>query len=202
MDQTITPTSSGPKPFANPSPGTKLPGESTASSAEHEHESADDLRDEIGAGLSDRRRGGEDGELALRIGRRFPVRQIREPHDDAAEESADDLRGDVHRHLRPREFADGRERDRDRGIEMRAADAVHAVDGDRDGERPAGGDDDPAGVLALGAVEHDVGDDAVAEHDEDRGAEQLGEEEGTWRSGEGCGGSLHRILRCHRVLAT
>ena len=49
---------------------------------EHECESADDLRDEICAALPDRRRRGEYGELALRIRRRLPVRQIGEPHDD------------------------------------------------------------------------------------------------------------------------
>jgi hypothetical protein len=41
---------------------------------------------------------------------------------------------------------------------------------------PAGGDDDPAGVLAFGFVEEDVGHDAIAEQDEDRGADEFSEE--------------------------
>ena len=47
--------------------------------------------------------------------------------------------------------------------------------------RPAGGDDDPAGVLALRSPEHDVGDDAVAEEDEQHGPDEFGEE---WGHGE------------------
>ena len=58
---------------------------------------------------------------------------------------------------------------------MRAAECADRVDCDRDGERPPRGDDDPPGVLALGLTEHDVGDDAVAQDDEQHGAEELGE---------------------------
>src|SRR5258708_12532908 len=61
---------------------------------------------------------------------------------------------------------------------MCAAQTVHRIDGDRDRERPASGDHHPAGIVALGAEEHDVGDDAVAEHDENCSADEFGEE---WR---------------------
>ena len=44
---------------------------------------------------------------------------------------------------------------------MRTADTVHTVDGDRDRARPAGGDDYQTGVLALRALENDVGDATI-----------------------------------------
>ncbi len=65
------------------------------------------------------------------------------------------------------------EADGDGGIDVGAADAEDAVDGDRDGESPSGGDDDPSGVAALGLVEHDVCDDAVAEQHENQRAGKL-----------------------------
>src|SRR5204863_9690865 len=61
---------------------------------------------------------------------------------------------------------------------------------DRDGERPAGGDDDPAGIVALGALQDDVGHDAIAEDDEDGGAEELCKE---W--GHDDGGGERRYYR-------
>ena len=48
------------------------------------------------------------------------------------------------------------------------------VDADRNGERPSGGDHDPARVLGLRSGEEDAGDDAVAEDDQERRADRLG----------------------------
>src|SRR5204862_3652848 len=126
----------------------------------------------------------------LGVGRRRPVRQIRQPHDDRAKESAGYLGSDITRDIRPRKRADRRQPDRHRGVEMCAADAADAVHRDRDGERPAGGDDDPAGIVALGALQDDVGHDAIAEDDEDGGAEELCEE---W--GHDDGGGERRYYR-------
>src|SRR5206468_1610049 len=95
-----------------------------------------------------------------------------------AEESTGNLRGDVAGDFGPRKGAERCQRDCDSRIQMRAADAVDAVDADCNSERPARRDDDPAGVVAFTALEEDVGDDAVAEDDEDRCAEQLSEESG------------------------
>src|SRR5205085_7923852 len=99
-----------------------------------------------------------------------------QPDDDGAEKSSGDLGDYVHRYSRPVESADGSKRDRHGGIQVRAADAIHAVDGDGDGERPPGGDDDPTRVVSFGALQHDVGDDAVAEHDQDGGTKYLSED--------------------------
>ena len=105
-----------------------------------------------------------------------PMRQIREPDDHAAEEPAGDLHGDVARNPSPRKHADRRQRDGDGGIEVSAADAVDAVHRDGNGECPAGRDHDPAGVVALGLAENDVGDDTVTEDDQESGAKEFGEE--------------------------
>ena len=54
----------------------------------------------------------------------------------APSERANHLRGDVSRHVRPGEAADGGERDRHRRIEMRAADAADGVDAPSPPRRP------------------------------------------------------------------
>ena len=123
-----------------------------------------------------RRPRAEDAQLRRRVVRLAPVRQVGQPDQHRADERADHLGGDVARDLRPRKTADGGERDRDGGIEVRATDAPDGVDADGDGDAPAGGDHDPAAVLSLRALEHDVGDDAVAEQDENHGAERLGQQ--------------------------
>ena|SRR5438874_1065410 len=107
--------------------------------------------------------------------------EIRQPDDDAAKESPADLRHDVHRDLGPVESSDRCQRDRHGRIQVRATDAVHTVDCDRNAERPARGDDYPAGVVTLRPLQHDVGDYAVAEDDEDRSSENLSQD---WRHGD------------------
>src|SRR5262245_22349697 len=98
------------------------------------------------------------------------MRQIGQPHEDAADERAGRLREHVPGHLRPWELANRRGRNRDGGVQVRPAHRVDGIDRDRDAARPAGGDDNPPAVLPLRSREDDVGDDAVAEEDEQRGA--------------------------------
>ena len=43
------------------------------------------------------------------------------------------------------------------------------------GERPAGGDDDPAAVVAFGLFQDDIGDNAVTQQDEQHGADKFSE---------------------------
>jgi hypothetical protein len=40
-------------------------------------------------------------------------------------------------------------------------------------ERPAGGNREPAGVLALRSFQQDTGDDTIAEQNQDEGADEL-----------------------------
>ena len=46
----------------------------------------------------------------------------------------------------------------------------------KDRERPAAGDREPAGVLALRSLQQDAGDDAVTEQDQDEGADELSDD--------------------------
>ena len=115
----------------------------------------------------------EHGELRARLLGGVEVRQVGQPDHDRAEDGADHLGGDVGPHLRPLELPDGGEPDRHRGVEMRARDPSDAVDRERDRESPAGGDDDPAALVPLGAAQDDVGDHAVAEDDQDHRADEL-----------------------------
>src|SRR5207249_1766655 len=73
----------------------------------------------------------------------------------------------------PRELAEGGEADGHRGVQMRTTKAADGIHRDRHAEPPARGDDDPPGVLAFGLIEHDVGDHAIAQDDQQHGAEQL-----------------------------
>jgi hypothetical protein len=101
--------------------------------------------------------------------------------EQRAEERADHLRRDVSGHLAPREPAAQRERDGDRRVDVGAADPPGHVDGERDGEAPAPGDDQPVAAggedlrATAGLVER--GDshrhDAVTEADEHERADEL-----------------------------
>ena len=58
---------------------------------------------------------------------------------------------------------------------MRAAERAGAKGAHEHAKRPAGRDDNPAAVVALGAGQHDVGDHAVAEEHQQQGANEFSE---------------------------
>ncbi|KAJ8525212.1 hypothetical protein ON010_g15902 [Phytophthora cinnamomi] len=88
-------------------------------------------------------------------------------------ESAEDLRDDVVRDLLPLHAAEPREGRGHRRIQVGTRHTAGHVDAEENTESPAQVDVD---VLALGAfTEHDLGHDAVTEHDHDHGAQELGE---------------------------
>ena len=104
-------------------------------------------------------------ELQPRILRLLPVIDVRQPHERRADEGADELARDVLGDVLPLGVPDDGEPERDRWVQMRAAELP-------DRERPAitpspaERDDDPAAVLRLGLVQQDGGDHAVAEQDQ------------------------------------
>ena len=63
-------------------------------------------------------------------------------------------------------------------MSIRAAGGGGGEDPGDDREGPAGGDGDPAGILALGLAEKGPRDDAVAEDDQHHRSEELAEEGG------------------------
>ncbi len=144
--------------------------------AEEQHRGADDLGDQVRDRRPHRGPGAEDGQLVARSLRRTPMRQIREPDDDGSEERTDHLRREVGRHFGPGEAAGGGQGDRHGGIEVRATQSPDRVYRHRHRHAPADGDDDPAAVLALGPVQHHVGDDTIAQNDQEHRPQKFGQE--------------------------
>src|SRR5215217_2412540 len=67
---------------------------------EDEHEGADDLGDDVRGCVVDRWRGAENAELEALIRGLSPVGQVGKPHDDSADERAEELRDYVGNHVR------------------------------------------------------------------------------------------------------
>src|SRR5438093_934466 len=142
--------------------------------AEQQGERPDDLGDEVGHVVADGRPGAEHGELGPRVLRRGPVGVVRQVHQDRADDRARVLSGDVRRHVLPRNSLVGdSEPQRDRRIDVGAAEPSYRVDRDGDRQAPSEGDDDPPRVLRLGLVQHHTGDDAVPEQDQQSGSDRL-----------------------------
>jgi hypothetical protein len=59
---------------------------------------------------------------------------------------------------------------------MRPADRVDRVHGDSNAQSPSRCDHDPAGVVALGFLEEHIGNNAIAEYDQNHGAEKFRKE--------------------------
>src|SRR5215212_6214383 len=72
-----------------------------AKDAEDQHERTDDLGDEVGGGIVDRRGRAEHAELEAGILGLWPVRQVGQPHYDAADEGPEELRDEVAGHHGP-----------------------------------------------------------------------------------------------------
>src|SRR5213595_317388 len=140
---------------------------------QHQHEGADDLGEHIRSRIADGGGGAKHGQLPCLVLGHGPVRQVGEPDDRGTEERAQHLRYDIDGHRGPRELADGSEADGYGGVQMRTAEGAHRIHPDRHAERPPRGDDDPPAVLAFGLVEHHVSDHAVAQDDQQHGAEHF-----------------------------
>src|SRR5829696_10077325 len=144
-----------------------------AEDAEDQHEGADNLCDEVGGCVVDRRRGGEHAELETFVFGLRPVWQVGQPHDDAADEGPEELRDDVAGHQGPFQIARYGRGDRHGGVDLRAGELAYAINGDGHGQPPSEGYDDPARVLGLGVSQQDACDDAVTEDDQDHRPDEL-----------------------------
>ena len=90
------------------------------------------------------------------------------------EQGAEQLGDDVRQHVAPREQAvDGLGEGHGR-VDVGAGDATEHEHREHDAEAVAHGDVQPAGVVALGVLELNVGHGAVAEDHQNGGAEELG----------------------------
>src|SRR5215211_5285980 len=73
--------------------------------AEDQHERTDDLGNDVRRGVVDGRRGAEHAELETFVFGLFPVRQVGQPHDNAADEGPEELGDEVAGHQGPVELA-------------------------------------------------------------------------------------------------
>src|SRR3954462_12989339 len=94
------------------------------------------------------------------------MRHVGKPDEDSARKGANRLRNDVSRYFGPREASDRDEPDRDRRIEVRAADSSDCIDRHGHGDAPCDGYYQPASVLSFGFVEHDIRDHTISEKNE------------------------------------
>ena len=90
------------------------------------------------------------------------------------EQGAEQLGDDVRQHVAPREQAVDGLGDGHGRVDVRAGDATEHEHREHDAEAVAHGDVQPAGVVALGVLELNVGHGAVAEDHQNGGTEELG----------------------------
>ena len=102
------------------------------------------------------------------------MRVVSDVDDELAKQGAEQLGDDVRQHFIPGEQAvDGLSKGHGR-VDMSAGYATEHEHREHDAEAIAHGDVQPAGVVALGVLELDVGHGAVAEDHQNGGAEELG----------------------------
>src|SRR6266852_5951733 len=102
------------------------------------------------------------------------MRQIRQPNHHRAQNGAEHLRADITGHIAPGKMPDRGHPEGDGRIKVPATDPTNGINRKRHCQSPAGGDDDPAGILAFGLVQDDVRDHAVAESDQQHRPDQFG----------------------------
>src|SRR5690606_7705139 len=86
------------------------------------------------------------------------------------------LGDDVTRGFRGGQLAAHDHGDGNRRIEVGAADGGGTEGADKNGQSPAGGDDDPPPIVSFGLGEDYVGNDSVAEDDEEGCTDEFCEE--------------------------
>jgi len=122
---------------------------------------------------ADVRRGAKAGQFAIGVFGHFEVLAVKEEYQRASDDSAEHLRDNVTGDFVGREFAGGCHGNGHGRIQVRAAEGLRTKDANEYGKPPSRGDDDPTGVLAFGARQDDVGNNAVAEDDEDGRADEF-----------------------------
>src|SRR5918995_3432210 len=90
--------------------------------AEDQHGCADDLGDEVGNPVVDRRGRAEHTQLETGIRSLLPVRKIGQPDEDSSGKGAEELGDDVAWHLGPLQDADGSQANRHGRVDVGAAD--------------------------------------------------------------------------------
>mgnify|MGYP006900614944 FL=1 len=145
-----------------------------AQGAEDEHQGAEHLVEEVVDLLVVRVGGAEGAEDGVGVLGLLVVRVVGQVDDELAEQGAEQLSDDVRQHVAPREQAVDGLGDGHGRVDMSAGYATEHEHREHDAEAIAHGDVQPAGVVALGVLEFDIGHGTVAEDHQDGGAEELG----------------------------
>ena len=140
---------------------------------ENQNEGRDGFLHDVAAGVGDGRAGGEHAKLGAGVFRRVKVIFEEDVDQNAADDTAEDLRNDVAGNQRPVEHAAGCQRDGQRGVEARTGGFAEDERGNHDRKAPCNGDLDRACALHAGLVEGHVCNDAVAEQDQHHCAKEL-----------------------------
>ena len=140
---------------------------------ENQNEGRDGFLHDVAAGVGDGRAGGEHAKLGAGVFRRVKVIFEEDVDQNAADDTAEDLRDDIAGNQRPVEHAADSQRDGQRGVETRAGGFAEDERGDHDRKAPCKGDLDRACALHAGLVEGHVCNDAVAEQDQHHCAKEL-----------------------------
>ncbi len=101
------------------------------------------------------------------------MRPIVYPDEEGSESRAQHLGRYITWDQVPAKLSRRRQGDGHRGIQMSAANGSGHQDAHEDGHGPAEGNDDPAAGISLGSSQDDVGDDAIAQEDQQSGSNQV-----------------------------
>ena len=140
---------------------------------EDQNEGRNGLLHDVADSVGDGGAGGEDAELGAGIFRRVKVILEENVDQNAADDTAEDLRNDVAGNQRPVEHTAGCQCDGQRGVEARTGGFAEDERGNHDCKAPCNGDLDRACALHAGLVEGHVCNDAVAEQDQHHCAKEL-----------------------------
>ena len=140
---------------------------------EHQHEGSNGFLHNVPAGIGNGGAGGEDAQLGARVLGGVELILKENIHQDTTGDTAQDLSNDIAGNQSPVKHAAHSQGNGQRGIEAGAGGLAEDKSGKHNSKTPGNGDLDRAGALHAGFVEADVGDNAVAQKDQDHGAQKL-----------------------------
>src|SRR6266568_1084374 len=140
-----------------------------------QQECSDHLAEKGLRDVPDVRRRAKASQFARRVFRGLKVLSVKKEDERGTRKRPQHLRHYVACHLRPWEFPGRRHGDGYRRVDVRTTVPLGTEHCDEDCQPPAGGDNDPTGVVSLGSREHHVGHHAVAENYQQGSANELGQ---------------------------
>ena len=144
-----------------------------AADGKHQNEGGDGFLQDIAAGVGDGGAGGEHAQLGAGIFRGVKLILEQNVNQDTATDTAQNLSNDVAGNQSPIEHAAHSQSNGQRGVEAGAGSLTEDKGGNHNGKAPGNGDLNGTGTLHAGLIEVYVGDNAVAQEDQDHGAQKL-----------------------------